>query len=764
MNNIQKSFKNKAKLGLRMAVGGVINAKVDPQNQWGGGGGLVSMDHDPMADMNALDNLQTMSSQGNPFYAPGSRNDPHASSIQTTASHGAKPAAPYVEATRNKPLRNTMTPVDDMFSQSRLRLADGGVIADPVEALLARTKANYGVGAGQPTVEAPRPVAPPVTQPAPQAKSGGLLDNALRGLRGRAAQIDKAVGMAQGGVVKISGPGTGTSDDIPMDLRTNGKKINLNVSNGEALAVLPAKTAADPQAVDAVNEIIETTNGKPPKGLRAGGNYADGTVDEQVARAGFNRLYGDRSAAMALPVRQPVEAPIPEQSNTAPVEIAPPASLRKQMQTVPEGTTEKIVNLRHNALYGNRPYAEGRRAAPAPVETSYSDMTQPARAAQAATTSQVVPIKEQPAQAPQPAAVDPAQAAAAARADLQSRSDAYGKSVDLAQQVMRLPQGNDMMTRGNAGLRAVASNPAVRDVLNIAHEQQGDNIQYGLRRGADGKPQVMISGGAPTKSQYVGADGKPTSDWTKTRDYSDAIARNKADKARLAEIQRENMISDAQSGNPFYQQRGLRGIAAEKMLAEADGARGKNGVNGLDLAKYELDVAKFKHDLQKTDNLQGNADREFIQQKTERGGKTIDDELKAMAGEDKDGTRLAGFKAYINNHFKYDPKVHGEDPRNWAQQALNNVRLEQALSEIGARTMTIEKDFNGLDKTSWDYDPNPTLGDALRPGTWGRGGRFRNSKTGQVVSEGELSSLPEPLKNEFWSRVTNLPKDYVKRK
>ena len=94
------------------------------------------------------------------------------------------------------------------------------------------------------------------------------------------------LGFAQGGVVRLQGPGTGTSDDIPLTLRTGGQGMDINVSNGEGLAVLPAKTMQHPEAVEAVNDIIETTNGKPPRGLKAGASYADGMFDK--VRAGVS--------------------------------------------------------------------------------------------------------------------------------------------------------------------------------------------------------------------------------------------------------------------------------------------------------------------------------------------------------------------------------------------------------------------------------------------------------------------------------------------
>ena len=303
MSNIQKAFKGKAKCGLRMATGGVLlspghdndltranqmggaaDAMAANNNAPGAGAGFVSMDFDPQANLNSLS--PNTGAVGNPFYGGQYGNDPKlsASTNMSLQRSSAMPGMP------RRPAPNMMTPVDDLLP-TRRGLADGGVIVDPVEALLARTKANYGVGnVPAPQVTSPVPPAP-APAPTPAQPSGGLFQQAVRGLRGRTEQIEKATNFADGAVVKVVGPGSGTSDDIPLGLHTNGKKIDVKVSNGEALAVLPAKTASDPQAVEAVNQIIETTNGRPPatRGLRAGGQYAAGIVDDPVERAAMNR-------------------------------------------------------------------------------------------------------------------------------------------------------------------------------------------------------------------------------------------------------------------------------------------------------------------------------------------------------------------------------------------------------------------------------------------------------------------------------------------
>lgn len=67
---------------------------------------------------------------------------------------------------------------------------------------------------------------------------------------------------ARGGIMPVMGIGSGTSDSIPVVVA--GQRVNL--SNGEGAAILPAKTMKNKAAVNAIEGIIEATNGKPTVG------------------------------------------------------------------------------------------------------------------------------------------------------------------------------------------------------------------------------------------------------------------------------------------------------------------------------------------------------------------------------------------------------------------------------------------------------------------------------------------------------------------
>ena len=231
MSNIQKAFKAKAKRGLCMAAGGVIEQNSRPlaapviqgnaadliQNPTGiqdspGGGELVVMGHDPMADLNSLTpNTQT----SNRFYGGHLGNDPHFSAStsrvmqERNLGRGGSSGSGYVPAQRNAPAPNLMTPVNDLFQPRRgLQLADGGVVG-----LLRNRSAAIDGAVNAASQPAARPAAPaPVAAALPSqasdyaAQAAALEAEQLAAARAAAAPKPKQglmsrLGFAQGGVV-----------------------------------------------------------------------------------------------------------------------------------------------------------------------------------------------------------------------------------------------------------------------------------------------------------------------------------------------------------------------------------------------------------------------------------------------------------------------------------------------------------------------------------------------------------------------------------
>lgn len=279
MNNIQKNFKQKAKLGLRLAIGGMV---------------------DPYAGMDAAEVAQYT-------------NDPDALNKASTAKWGREEQQrqlshpgqsflnPVAQPTQN-PLDGVNSKLDTLLGGSNytqpiggttfeqdlhardgrirglrdsLRLADGGIVGsdgltDAQRAKLSGARESLGVSTTAPQPQ-PAPVPAPVQAPQPTAKPQGMFGGLRQALDPERRM--RGAGLQTGGIVR--GKGGPTDDAVPMTVA--GRDVNL--SNQEA--VLPAKTVQALGGPEAVEELIEKTNGKPPskEGLRAGGNYGGGTVN-----------------------------------------------------------------------------------------------------------------------------------------------------------------------------------------------------------------------------------------------------------------------------------------------------------------------------------------------------------------------------------------------------------------------------------------------------------------------------------------------------
>ena len=351
MNNIQKAFKNKAKCGLRMAAGGIIDPSLVDQQA------IKAGTVDPNgSDFDTINAERTLRWAGDDAATAQKYHQPFQPSMAATDLAKGLLAQPQaVQPTQGIQPVQPAAPMETTFEQDmnardqRIRgygkglgrnYADGGVIQETPDQMMARMAAKYGVGGGKPApVQAaapqPTPVPQPVAQPAPQPL--GLRGIATGGLDRRMA----AAGLAEGGIVQ--GKGGPTDDEVPM--KVGG--VDVNLSNKEA--VLPAKTVTALGGPEAVEELIAETNGKPPvkSGLRAGGEYATGVTGDMLdprelrpefrsqaqtpviqpaANAGLETMRNTRAAAAAsgLPDAAPM-SPVAQTSTPVAAGTAPTA-------------------------------------------------------------------------------------------------------------------------------------------------------------------------------------------------------------------------------------------------------------------------------------------------------------------------------------------------------------------------------------------------------------------------------------------------------
>ena len=298
MSNIQKAFENKAKCGLRMAVGGFLDTvqEATPTSMFSGSGGSVGTSYSspgsgglranqrnagfssgagftpgklqqpvqPTSVGNALDNRigmgtaiensnLTMSEKGALGLGTTSA-DASALRRQTDALTTLRSAMPQQQLAMQQP------------EQEPFALAESGVVAAQAQA--DRMCKEYKVGCD--TVRPPAAPAP-VQQaaPAPVAKPQGIIGL----LKGRPAQIDAASGYAKSGVVQ--GEGTRTSDSVPAVVGEGDEKQKLALSKGEGLLVVSNNTMDNPEAMEQIRQILADSNGgkepkMPDQGLRAG--------------------------------------------------------------------------------------------------------------------------------------------------------------------------------------------------------------------------------------------------------------------------------------------------------------------------------------------------------------------------------------------------------------------------------------------------------------------------------------------------------------
>lgn len=184
-------------------------------------------------------------------------------------------------------------------------MADGGITQQETpEQLMARMAAKYGAPTGATQQPQPQSTQQAPQQPPPKSNPLGIMSI----LKGRSAQIDKAVnGYADGGIaggVKFEGKGGPRDDQIPVKVAGQ----NINVSDGEQALIIPAKTAANAQAMEMIKKIIADSNdGRQPDMGHGDSNFADGgLLDDEARKMNYQAVTGVQAPA---PTPQPAAQP-----------------------------------------------------------------------------------------------------------------------------------------------------------------------------------------------------------------------------------------------------------------------------------------------------------------------------------------------------------------------------------------------------------------------------------------------------------------------
>ena len=211
-----------------------------------------------------------------------------------------------------------------------------------------------------------------------QPKKKGFLGFANGGIPPKGNQ-QIADGLTQR--ARFEGKGGPREDQIPVKVAGQ----NIKVSDGEEAMIIPAKTAANPEAMKAIMEIIRQTNDgrEPGAQLKEGGKYAEGLVDYSIPAD--QRKEAAIAQANKAPYVAPVQKPLNVKANFETPDIsmlaADPRGYESARKTLaPEAPTAKQAPVVARSLAASvEPVAQGlqERTFGAQAPRSISDIVQP---------------------------------------------------------------------------------------------------------------------------------------------------------------------------------------------------------------------------------------------------------------------------------------------------------------------------------------------------------------------------------------------------
>lgn len=688
------------------------------------------------------------------------------------------------------------------------------------------------------------------------------------------AGYDQGQKLARGGIVH--GPGTQTSDSVPVHL-----------SRDEA--VLPAKTVDALGGPQAIGQLIEQTTGKPPAGLRAGGGYYGGMVDDfgnmlrsspssasgqvvndvtgqlvndsaknviagqqnarpmqqavQGVRQGISNLFdpskvaapdykalgkkvaegaksvgkgilnnvntaagvvgaGDDLGAIAASdadLGTKISAGLETAGNVAGdflidrfagprgkaiglgagaadayMDHRPITAAGRQLTKLFGGTGETALDKIHQSV-GN----EGPLSAPRVLYKTAQGMTNPDPVAPSKPAAPVAQTPEQAAAAQAAAKAAEAEAAQTALTLRDPGLRAGTPEEEFARQQSNMGRGgpgaavdrllSDQLTKSK-GLRG--ANDEVVNLYNRRNELAGNGIQ--ATRQANGNLEFSGNGG----TLYMGADGKPTDDWSKTKAYADAIDRNKADQAKLASLAQAaglrgdkeavyrlgigdgnlakigqdslahgQLMRDGESGDMKAQE--LLTRRAEKQ-ADLQARREENASN-RDVTIRGQNIQAQHYNLQAQQQA-AELERQRVAAQTAAANRKEDIGIK------QDDKIQETLKDYAKVNGQYDPEKHkamnglinanfkrreGESPDEFTARVIPHLQLRDALE--GARWWTDFATPGGYsDRSYWSKGAG---------GLGGLAGSYKNDSTGQWVTQHRINSLSKDQQDAFYGVV-----------
>lgn len=781
MNNTQKSFKSKAKCGLRMAAGGMIDpTMVDLQAIKAGTVDPNGSDYDTINAEKTLrwasEDAAAAQKYGRPF-TPSMAATDLVKGLSTLPAQSPAPA-PSAETTFEQDIEARDQRIRGYGKALGRNYADGGVVQrETADELMARMSAKYGApSAGKAAPPAPQAPQPPAPAQAAPTQPLGLRGIATGGLDRRM----RAAGLAEGGIVR--GKGGPTDDAVPM--RVGG--VDVNLSNTEA--VLPAKTVRALGGPEEVEALIERTNGKPPvkAGLRAGGNYEGGsvyTVDRHgnVVNPNAPRPALPNPNAGAVPPAEPPSLrQTPMQAARSVGELSPEAKAYQASQAAPKaagGATPAASRLGGlarglgaaamavpviNALRSDAPTLGGKLA------EGFSGQA-PLSKTQSADAQYTRDNVELPWWAGPNGAMVPnaklAEVGAAQRAKDTGQVNRVGdkETVTIDKAAGRRSTQNALANaEAGADTRRLGAAETARlnglDYANLEPAVNGgradfmgekDATAYQLPEGSKGgfitraadkgglRQTTYLSGEASAADKQRDAEfavkgyGKDAyGNWMTPQRLGDKQALETMERSRARFDAFDPSITD-----PNARAAGLRRVtydmAYDKQAAEAAAKK----------ADRDLTIRGQDITMRGQDNMQSNSQRDFAQKQGEAHYKRLDDLLKAKATgpEGKlDGQKYAKLQQYAGN-FKSDAK---EGSEAYFKDLMANLELDELFMA----------DDGGWFRSVRNQGTDPVRGLRQQDGPlWGK--YLVDPATNRRVSQSDLAKMSPSARDTLLSRI-----------
>ena len=254
---------------------------------------------------------------------------------------------------------------------------------------------------------------------------------------------------------------------------------------------------------------------------------------------------------------------------------------------------------------------------------------------------------------------------------------------------------NTAAARQSQGITAGVAQPSgavVKDGMTTT--QMGAGFDPTKLQMADGYGMATNAAGktiAAGNTEYVGADGKPTSRWTDTQQYKDAIARNEADKLRLAEMQAQRLGAD-----PMAVQKASQGISQSVMQAPLDARVKQQQIQQGDIAVQnanELRALYEAHKTAKTPEERG-AYEEAIRVRTGKDNKLLAVDL----GSDSVTDAMGNVKAIPRGQAVIDQSTKQRIPMAGTGQQQTGQQAEGIKAQLAAGKISREKAIEELRK------------------------------------------------------------------